>query len=102
MPTYFGKSGASKFLQGLQLQNKWTKPERNLQKGDIVRLKDENVLRNLWRFAIVQDVFPSKDCLVRNVKLAMDSSGLDKQGRRIGGTLERPIHKLVLIMQANW
>ena len=66
-------------------------------------LKDENVPRNLWRLARVQDVFPSKDCLVRKVKLAMANSSLDKQGRRIGGTryLERPIHKLVLIMEAD-
>ena len=35
------------FLQGLQLRRKWTKPQCYLQKGDIVMLKDENVLRNL-------------------------------------------------------
>ena len=97
------KKWRKEFLQGLQLRKKWTKPQRDLQKGDIVMLKDENVPRNLWRLARVQDVFPSKDCLVRKVKLAIANSSLDKQGRRIGGNqyLERPIHKLVLIMEAD-
>lgn len=99
----FWERWRKEFLQGLQLRKKWTKPQRNLQKGDIVMLKDENVPRNSWRLARVQDVFPSKDCLVRKVKLAIASSSLDKQGRRIGGThyLERPIHKLVLILEAD-
>ena len=99
----FWEKWRKEFLQGLQLRKKWTKPQRNMQKGDIVMLKDENVPRNLWRLARVQDVFPSKDCLIRKVKLAMAISSLDKQGRRIGGTryLERPIHKLVLIMEAD-
>ena len=99
----FWEKWRKEFLQGLQLRKKWTKPQRNLQKGDIVMLKDENVPRNLWRLARVRDVSPSKDCLVRKVKLAIANSSLDKQGLRIGGTqyLERPIHKLVLIMEAD-
>ena len=99
----FWEKWRKEFLQGLQLRKKWTKPQRNLQKGDIVMLKDENVPRNLWRLARLQDVFPSKGCLVRKVKLAIANSSLDKQERRIGGTqyLERPIHKLVLIMEAD-
>ncbi|XP_068723802.1 uncharacterized protein [Montipora capricornis] len=65
----FWEKWGKEFLQGLQLRKKWTKPQRNLQKGDIVMLKDENVPRNLWRLARVQDVFRSKDCLVRKVRL---------------------------------
>ena len=66
-------------------------------------LKDENVPRNLWKLARVELVFPSEDGLVRKVKLAMATSYLDKQGRRVSSVqyLERPIHKLVLIMEAD-
>ena len=99
----FRKKWRKEFLQGFQLRKKWTKPQRNLQKGDIIMLKHENIPINLWRLERVQDVFPSKDYLVWKVELAMGSSNLDKRGRRIGGTqyLERPIYKLVLIMEAD-
>lgn len=96
----FWERWRKEFLQVLQMR---TKPQRNLQKGDFVMVKDENVPRNLWRLARVQDVFPSEDSLVRKVKLAMATSNLDKQGRRnsVVHYLERLIHKLVLIMEAD-
>ena len=91
------------FLQALQLRKKWVKPKRNLQVGDIIMVKDENIPRNAWKLARVEEVFPSEDGLVRKVKLAMATSSLDNEGRRVSDVqhLERPIHKLVLIQEVD-
>ena len=91
------------FLQALQLRKKWVKPKRNLQVGDIIMVKDENIPRNEWKLARVEEVFPSEDGLVRKVKLAMATSSLDNEGRRVSDVqhLERPIHKLVLIQEVD-
>ena len=91
------------FLQALQLRKKWVKPKRNLQVGDILMVKDENIPRNAWKLARVEEVFPSEDGLVRKVKLAMATSSLDNEGRRVSDVqhLERPIHKLVLIQEVD-
>lgn len=70
--------------------------------NDVVMVKDENVPRNAWRLARVEEVFPSNG-LVRKVKLAMATRSLDKQRRRANEMqyLERPIHKLVLIQEGD-
>ncbi|KAK3737845.1 hypothetical protein QZH41_004783 [Actinostola sp. cb2023] len=91
------------FLQTLQQRKKWTKPRRNLQVDDIVMIKDDNTPRNLWRLARVQETYSSDDGLVRKVKLAMATTNLDKNGRRLQEVqyLERPIQKLVLIQEVD-
>ena len=91
------------FLQTLQLRKKWIKPQRNMAVNDVVMVKDENVPRNAWRLARVEEVFSSHDGLVRKVKLAMATRTLDKQGRRTNEVqyLDRPVHKLVLIQEAD-
>lgn len=71
--------------------------------NDVVMVKDENVPRNAWRLARVEEVFPSNDGLVGKVKLAMATRSLDKQGRRANEMqyLEWPVHKLVLIQEGD-
>lgn len=90
------------FLHIFQLRKKWIKPQHNMAVNDVVMVKDENVPRNAWRLARVEEVFPSNG-LVRKVKLAMATRSLDKQGRRANEMqyLERPIHKLVLIQEGD-
>lgn len=69
--------------------------------NDVVMVKDENVPRNAWRLARVEEAFSSHDGIVRKIKLAMVTRALDKQGRRTNEVqyLERPVHKLVLIQE---
>jgi len=69
------------------LRNKWKKIERNLEIGDIVLVKDENVGRNEWNLARVKECMPSVDGHVRKVKLQLAHTELD-----------RPVHKLVLLV----
>ena len=66
-------------------------------------VKDDNTARNLWRLARVEQTYPSRDSMVRKVRLAMATANLDKNGRRPNEIqyLDRPIHKLVLIQEVD-
>ena len=70
--------------------------------GDVVIIKDDSSIRNHWPLAIVEEVFPSSDGRVRKVKLRTGDNGLDSKGRRNKAVsyFERPIHKLVLLVEA--
>lgn len=88
------------FLHTLQMRQKWAKPQRNLMVGDIVVVKDDHLPRNEWKLAQVQQTLPSDDGFVRKVILAVGTRLLDNHGRRTHEVqrLERPVHKLVLIL----
>jgi hypothetical protein len=75
------------YLLTLQQRSKWTVPERNLQPGDIVLLKEENVSRFYWPMARVTKSITDSKGVVRSVKLRTQSS-----------ELHRPIHKIVLLI----
>ncbi|XP_042857471.1 uncharacterized protein LOC122243811 [Penaeus japonicus] len=91
------------YVQSLQSRNKWTRVNQNLKENDIVIVKEPNLPRNSWKLGRVSEVIPSKDGLVRKVKLTMADSTLDMSGKRIKSVvnLERPIHNLVLLLQAE-
>ncbi len=59
-------------------------------------IKDEDVRRNQWPMARVVEVFPSSDGMVRSVKVKTASKG-DKKA----SLLERPIAKLVLLLESE-
>ena len=88
------------FLQSLQIRQKWIRPKRNLQRGDVVIVSDEILSRNQWKLGRVVEVYASEDNLIRKVKLAMADSTLDNKGRRRRSVshLVRPVHKLVLLL----
>ena len=88
------------FLHTLKKRQKWAKPQRNLLPGDIVVMKDDHLPRNEWKLARVEQTLPSDDGVVRKVILAVGTRLLDNQGRRTNDVqrLERPVHKLVLIL----
>ena len=91
------------YLHTLQQRQKWSKPKRNLQVGDVVIVKDDNVIRSQWRLGRVTEVTASKDGLVRKVRLLIGDASLDDNGRRVRPAtyLERPIHKLVLLLESE-
>ena len=70
------------FLQSLQLRQKWIRPRKNLQIGDVVIVNDEVLARNQWKLGRIADVYASDDSLVRKVKLAMADSTINDKGRR--------------------
>ena len=75
------------YMRNLQIRQKWLRPRRNVQKGDIVLLVDEAVSRAQWSLAIVQDVESSSDKIVRAVTVKTSK-----------GAFRRPITKIVLLI----
>ena len=91
------------FIQFVRIRQKWISSERNLAIGDIVIIRDENLPRNQWLLAIVAELMPSKDGLIRKVKVRVGDPMLNQKGIRTKTPtiLERPIHKLVLLLEGD-
>ncbi|XP_051813869.1 uncharacterized protein LOC127536725 [Acanthochromis polyacanthus] len=88
------------YLLNLQQKSKWTKNRRNTRINDIVLLQEDSVPRNQWKLAKVVEVTPGADGRVRKVKLLISDSTRDK-GARTKTVLERPIHKTILLLEAE-
>ena len=58
--------------------------------GDVVMIQEDSP-RLKWPLAVVTEVLPSKDDLVRRVKIRLNT----------GSVLERPVQKLVLLLEAT-
>jgi hypothetical protein len=81
------------YIQSLQERQKWNHKIDNMQIGDIVLVKDENLPRNQWPLGRIVKVFPDEnDNLIRNVQLYIPTSKSE---------LKRPIHKLCLLVEAE-
>lgn len=91
------------FLLLQQLRHKWNKPQRNISVGDIVIIKDEDLVRGHFKLAKVVETISDKDNLVRRVRLLIGDPSLSKEGKRLANPtlLERPIHKLQLVLEHN-
>ncbi len=75
----------------MQMRSKWNENTREVSKGDIVIIKDDNQPRNCWLLAVVVETFPSEDGHVRKVKV--------RTGNGTENCLERPVHKLVVLVE---
>lgn len=71
------------YLNQLQNRPKWQCKEANVQKGEIVILKYENMPPTIWPLGIVEEIFPGKDGFVRVVKI-----------RTKHGSFQRPVSKI--------
>ena len=90
-------------LQSLQTRQKCARVSRNVKVYDVVIVKDEGLPRNQWRLACVVETYSSDDALVRKVKLLVADSSLDRRGKRSKppAYLDRPVHKLVLLVPGD-
>lgn len=68
-------------------------PRRNLQVGDIVIMKGDEVYRNEGRLSKVSGTTTDKDGLVRRVKVCLGDRKLGKRGERLHkmSEVERPV-----------
>ena len=79
------------YLHELVARRKWTRPRPNLQKGDVVLVRDKAAPRGDWRLALVLDPIPGKDGLVRRACVRMmDARGAMRE-------TERAVTDLVLL-----
>ncbi|XP_020913427.1 uncharacterized protein LOC110251106 [Exaiptasia diaphana] len=87
---HFWKRWSKEYLNQLQQRVKWRKEKRNLQKNDLVILKEENTPPAKWVLGRVEDLHFGQDgkCRVVTVKTQ-------------NGTYTRPISKLVLILEED-
>ncbi|XP_068237239.1 uncharacterized protein [Palaemon carinicauda] len=76
------------YLLGLQKRQKWLKERRNVRVGDVVLMVKENEARCYWPLARVVQTKVGKDGLVRTVTV-----------RREGKEYDRPLSKLILILE---
>ncbi|XP_033755669.1 uncharacterized protein LOC117338425 [Pecten maximus] len=90
----FWKRWKSEFLQTLQQRRKWMSTRRDLQKGDVVLVIEEDTCRNDWPLGIVVDVYPSKDDRVRKVGVK-----LCRRGERDCKIYTRPVTKLITLVE---
>jgi len=83
---HFWQRWSADYLQGLQQRNRWTTTTHNLQPGALVLLREDNTTPLQWPTAVVTNVHPGKDGIVRVVTL-----------RTPKGVLKRPITKICLL-----
>ncbi|XP_041675720.1 uncharacterized protein LOC121530548 [Drosophila eugracilis] len=74
------------YLKELHKRNKWLSPSRNLEVDDMVVIRDDNLPSNDWRLGRIVAAIPGADARVRVVDILTSR-----------GTIQRPIHKLVLL-----
>ena len=76
------------YVHSLQQRVKGNRPKRNLEKGDLVLIVDDRSPRNYWTMARVIDTHPDSEGQIRSARITTGST-----------TLDRPIDKLVLILE---
>ena len=74
------------YLVVMQERSKWQNPQRNLVEGNIVLIREENAPRNFWSLALVLQVEPDDQGLVRSAVVKTQAT-----------TPRRPVNKLILI-----
>ena len=87
---HFWKRWSDEYLTALARINKWRTPSRNIQVGDIVVLKEDNLIPTKWPLARVIQSYPGRDGRVRVVIL-----------KTANGEYKRPIHKLVVLLPVD-
>ena len=99
----FWQRWRKEYVLNLQSRQKWRKSKRDVQLGDIMMVKDDDVPRNCWKLGRVCKVLTDTDDHIRRVQLVIGDSTLTKDGKRNKkvSTLERPIHKLILICESE-
>ena len=85
----FWQRWSKEYLSSLQERQKWVEPKRNVSKNDIVLIV-ENSSRNSWSQGRIIDVKHDKYGLARIASVKTQTT-----------TLDRPIHKLCMIMESD-
>ena len=88
----FWKRWTREVFPNLVICPKWHTERRNLQKGDVVLIQDDNALRGKWKKALVVDATPSSDGKVRHVTVRYRTPG------NIEINVDRPVQKLILLV----
>ncbi|KAI7811190.1 hypothetical protein IRJ41_011514 [Triplophysa rosa] len=85
------KRWRQEYLSVLHPRRKWTDDKDNVQEGDVVLLKDEQVKRNEWTIGLITKTFPSEDKKVRKVEVKVVKQGTSR-------VYLRPVTQLILLL----
>ena len=90
-------------LSNITLRQLWHAPRRNVDVGDIVIIKEEDVPRNEWKLAMVVEAPEDDDGLLRKVTVQVGERKLGKKGERLNqpSIVQRPIQKLVVLVKSS-
>ena len=80
------KRWKAEYLSQLSIRSKWSKPQKNIEIGDMVTIHDDNLPPGRWPVGRVVEVHPGKDGAVRVVTLKTKN-----------GFIKRPIIKLSIL-----
>lgn len=72
----------AEYLTEMQRRTKWCRPNQNLQVGDLVFLKQDNMPPGQWMRGRIVATYPGKDGLVRSVRV-----------KTAKGSYDRPVNK---------
>jgi Mor family transcriptional regulator len=101
----FWSEWAKVYAPTLVLQRKWKTMRRNLQPGDIVALADSNALRGQYRIAVVREVYPGVDGVVRKVAVAYKNFKVGEKVYEYSGSkdvvITRSIQRLALLVPVD-
>ena len=87
---HFWERWLKEYIPALQERQKWHKPCRNAEVGDLVLLVDQCLPRGSWHLGRVVKVYPGRDGLVNTVEVKKKTSNL-----------VQPIQKLCLLEEVN-
>ena len=90
MTDLFWKRWLREYVPLLQERQKWLTPRRNVEVGDVALIVDDKAPRNSWPLGRVLEVIPDSKGFVRRLKI-----------KTVTSTLDRPIDKLVLVLEAD-
>ena len=65
----FWKAFLEDYVSELKIARKWKLVRNNVEVGDLVLEVDPNAPQGTWKLAVVRQVFPSQDGLVRKVEI---------------------------------
>ena len=86
MRNSFWSKWKKEVLHHMMQSNKWFFPEKNLEVGDLVIMKDETIPPKYWPLARVSSITSNRSGLVRAVTVKTAES-----------EFERPVHKLIYL-----
>ena len=71
------------YVPGLACRQKWTRETRNLERGDLVLLVEEDVPCERWPLGRVMEVIPGQDGCVRSARVRVRGGEVHRPARRI-------------------
>lgn len=90
------------YLNSVRNRQCWRNTKRNLQVGDIVMDCEDSLPRSQWRLGRVSEITKGQDGLVRRAKIFLKDKHLnDKRETTKLSLVERPVQKLVLLLEAE-